>query len=321
MLKICVYLQILFLGISCSKNPQGKKENKELSDQNNFKTRHVIILVVDGPRYSETWGDPSHQYIPHMANELAREGVIYTNFQNDGFTYTNSGHTALTTGFRQEIANDGQKVYPDHPSIFQYFLKFTGKSKSSAWIITTKDKLEILSNTKDAAWANQYIPSADCGVNGIGTGYREDKVTLQSAKKILSRDHPNLVLINFKEPDASGHANNWKAYLQGIRDTDQYVWEIWNLINTDTVFKGKTTLFVTNDHGRHLNGVADGFISHGDGCGGCRHINFFAAGPDFKKNLIIDTEHSQVDIPATISKLLKFPMPPTEGNVLQDLFK
>jgi arylsulfatase A-like enzyme len=146
-------------------------------------------------------------------------------------------------------------------------------------------------------------------------------VTLQSVKRNLLSYHPNLVLINFKEPDASGHANNWNAYLQGIKDTDEYVWEIWNLINNDSIYKNTTTLFVTNDHGRHLNGVKDGFVNHGDSCEGCRHINFFAAGPDFKKNKIIDTEHSQVDVPATVSKLLGFPMPQTEGKVLEDLFK
>jgi hypothetical protein len=319
MLKVLIYLQILLLGISCGKNCVSKKDVAD-NIGNTYKTRNVIILVIDGPRYSETWGDSTHQYIPHMANDLAKEGVIYTNFQNDGFTYTNSGHTALTTGFRQEIANSGERVYPDHPSIFQYFLKSSGKPKTSAWIITTKDKLEILANTRDPDWENKYMPSTDCGVNGIGTGYREDKVTLQSVKKILTRDHPNLVLINFKEPDASGHANNWKGYIQGIKDTDGYVWEIWNLINSDSTYKDKTTLIVTNDHGRHLNGIKDGFINHGDACEGCRHINFFAAGPDFKKNLIIDMEHSQVDVPATVSRLLGFPMPVTEGKALNDLF-
>src|SRR3954464_11696971 len=129
MLKILLYAHLLLFGISCCKNPAVQKDNAGSQLQGNFKTKNVIVLVVDGPRYSETWGDPSHQYIPHMANDLAKEGVIYTSFQNDGFTYTNSGHTALTTGYRQEIANSGEKVYPDHPSIFQYFLKYSGKDK------------------------------------------------------------------------------------------------------------------------------------------------------------------------------------------------
>ena len=42
-----------------------------------YKTENVIVLIMDGPRYTETWGDSSHQYIPHMANDMAQHGVIY----------------------------------------------------------------------------------------------------------------------------------------------------------------------------------------------------------------------------------------------------
>jgi alkaline phosphatase len=313
-----IYIIQFLLVLSCTSNLSTVKSDSP--SPKNLKTENVIILIVDGPRYSETWGDSTHQYIPHMAKDLAKEGVIYTNFYNDGFTYTNSGHAAITTGFRQQINNEGEREYPKNPSVFQYFLKESKKDKTKAWIITSKDKLEILANTQNTAWENQYTPSTNCGNNGLGTGYRDDKVTLSEVKNVLAQYHPNLMLINFKEPDASGHAKNWKGYLQGIRDTDEYVWQIWNTINSDTIYKGKTALIVTNDHGRHLNGVADGFVSHGDNCEGCRHINFFAAGPDFKKNAIINKAHKQVDIPATVAQLLGFSIPPTEGTPLNDLF-
>src|SRR6185437_6327280 len=103
-----------------------------------YKTKNVIIIVVDGPRYSETWGDSAHKYIPHMANDMAKEGTVFTNFYNNGPTYTNSGHTTLTTGYRQEIDNKGKEL-PKYPSLFQYYLKKTEKDKKSAWIVTTKD--------------------------------------------------------------------------------------------------------------------------------------------------------------------------------------
>jgi alkaline phosphatase len=315
--KFIYIIQFLFI-FSCT-NSSIKKEG--FIPHKSCKTENVIIIIIDGPRYSETWGDSTHQYIPHMANDLAKEGVIYTHFLNDGYTYTNSGHTAITTGYRQPINNSGEREYPQHASIFQFFLKQSKKNKTAAWVITTKDKLEILGNTQDPEWANQYTPSTNCGNNGLGSGYREDTVTIQRTKDILKQYHPNLVLINLKEPDASGHDNNWKGYLQGIKDTDEYVWKLWNIINTDSIYKGKTTLIVTNDHGRHLDSVDDGFVSHGDNCEGCRHINFFAAGPDFKKNKIIDKEHSQVDIPLTVAQLLGFPMPACEGTVLEDLFE
>ena len=30
-----------------------------------FKAKRVIILVIDGARYTETWGEPNRKYIPH----------------------------------------------------------------------------------------------------------------------------------------------------------------------------------------------------------------------------------------------------------------
>ena len=77
---------------------------------------------------------------------------------------------------------------------------------------------------------------------------------------------------------------------------------------------------MTNDHGRHGNGNRDGFISHGDGCRECRHLNFFAIGPDFKKNIVLNTKRSQVDIAATISTLMNFEMPSGKGETMRELF-
>ena len=307
-----ISLVVLFAFINCIPAPQ-----ESLSP---YKTKNVIIIVVDGPRYTETWGDSSHKYIPHMAKDMAKEGVVFTNFYNNGPTYTNSGHSTLSTGYRQEIDNKGKEL-PKYPSIFQYYLKKTGKDKKSAWIITTKDKLEILSNTQDSVWKDTYRPSTDCGVSGLGSDYREDSVTFKNAVNVLKTQHPNLLLINFKEPDASGHANNWNAYLKGITDTDTYVWELWKLINSDPEYKGNTTLFVTNDHGRHLDNVKDGFVNHGCPCEGCQHINLYAYGPDFKKNLIVKDNYYQQDVSATAAQLLDVQMPHSEGKPIEALYK
>lgn len=308
---------ILFFLISCT----AHKPTTEKNESRAYTTRHIVILVIDGPRYSETWGDPSHKYIPQMSKNLAPEGIINESFYNTGFTYTNAGHTAITTGLHQNISNGSKKEHPKRPSFFQYFLKESGLPREKAWLITSKDKLEALANTKDKDWENKFLPSHDCGISGHKTGYRDDAVTLDSVIIHLKEHHPVLTLINFKEPDASGHANNWEGYLQGIKDTDEYAYRIWQFLQNDSVYKNSTTFIVTNDHGRHNDGWKDGFVSHGDNCDGCRHINFFAAGPDFKKGVIISEKYDQRDIPVTVAELLHFSMPTADGKVMWELFK
>ena len=136
----------------------------------------------------------------------------------------------------------------------------------------------------------------------------------------MSEHHPKLTLLGFREPDFSGHTNSWENYLQEIRNTDEYIYKIWDYIRNDPYYSGTTTLFIANDHGRHSDHVDDGFRSHGDGCEGCRHINFFAYGPDFK-NGIIDIRRELIDIPATIAEILHFKPEYIEGDIMYELFE
>ncbi len=299
---------------------QGCSQNNALPKRT-YKTEKVIVLVIDGPRYSETWGDKTHQYIPHIANHLAPSGVTCTQFYNDGYTYTTSGHAALCTGVRQELENTKGTDLPLRASMFQHYLSQTGLPASKAWVITSKDKLFILGNCADPIWKNKFNPSTDCGNNGALSGYRNDTTTHAHLMNVLKTQQPNLVLVNFKEPDGAGHANNWPGYIKGIVETDSLVWEVWKFIQSDPYYKDKTSLFITNDHGRHYDGWKDGFVSHGDDCDGCRHINLFAFGPDFKQGVVLDNYCSQVDVPATVAELMGFSMPYNTGKVIRKLFK
>jgi len=303
-------LLILLVSFSCKKETRAP----------GYLTENVIIVVIDGPRYSETWGDSTHQNIPRLSNQLSEFGVVNTQFYNNGPTYTLAGHTAITTGFYQEIDNSGKEL-PMYPSIFQYWIaKYLNRNELS-WIIASKDKLEVLNNCQFIDFNNKYEPSTDCGISGLSSGYRDDSVTLDVLIKVLSEKRPKLTLVNFRDPDYSAHSNDWNKYLQGIRSTDEYLYQIWEYIQNDCYYKGKTTLFVTNDHGRHLDSIADGFASHGDGCSGCRHINLYAFGPDFKQGVITNTQRELIDLSATISELLHLNMEFGEGKIMYELFE
>jgi alkaline phosphatase len=283
-----------------------------------YKTKHVVLIVVDGARWTETWGAQNQRYIP-LRRELSNQGVYYTNFSNNGNTATNPGHCAIVTANYQNIDNSGSEL-PQQPSMFQYYLKATGLAATKAQIIASKDKLEVLSDCKDSLWAGTYNPVYDVGNNGPHTGYRTDDITYSKAIKALAKDNPNLMLIQFREPDYSGHANNWDAYLKGITQTDKYVKSIWAYLQSNPYYAGTTTLIVTNDHGRHTPGYKDGFVSHGDYCNGCKHIEFFAIGPDFKPGKVYKNNREQIDIATTIAHLMGFSMPTASGKVMSELF-
>src|SRR5208282_383560 len=92
---------------------------------------------------------------------------------------------------------------------------------------------------------------------------------------------------------------------------------LWKKIQSDSVYKNTTTLFVTNDHGRH-DDQHGGFRDHGDACEGCRHIMLLALGPKFKKNTVVADTTLQVDLAPTAAYLLGITMPMVQGkNMLE----
>ena len=270
-----------------------------------MRTDYVVIVVIDGTRWSETWGT-TPGLIPNMSGELRKKGSFLPKFYNDAYTYTNSGHAAILTGVNQPIDNYGEEL-PANPSIFQYFLKQTGKPATAAWIVSSKDKLHILADTKRPDWKGTFNPSVNAGVSGPGSGYRKDSLTLIEAKRVLTMHKPNLMLINFMEPDGYAHAGNEEYYLRGIVRGDRYVKELWDFLNEQEPFKGNTTLLITTDHGRHLDGIDGGWMEHGDNCAGCEQSYLLALGPDFKRGEI-ETRHTLIDIAPTVARLLNFTM-------------
>lgn len=284
-----------------------------------YQPKKVIVFVIDGPRYSETWGDSTHQYIPYFTS-LTEKGCVFTNFTNEGMTNTVNGHIAVCTGVYDTLVNNGTEL-PRYPSFMQYWIKQTDAPQTKAWVITTKDKLEVLANCTENGFQDNYNPSTYCGIAGLGSGYSEDSITIKRAITILQTHRPNLVVINLKQPDAYGHAGVWSDYIQGVKDSDKYLWQFWNYLQSDTAYKNKTDIFITNDHGRHLDNVNDGFISHGDNCTGCKHINLLAIGPDIKEKQTITQAYSQIDIAATIAHILKIQMPYSKGKVIKEILK
>jgi membrane-anchored protein YejM (alkaline phosphatase superfamily) len=225
----------------------------------------------------------------------------------------------MTTGVYQQISNAGKRL-PKNPSMFQYFLKSQKVDKSEAWIIASKGKLEVLANTKSKKWWSLYMPSTYCGAKGNGADYVSDSQTFEKTKAVFAQNTPTLTLINLLAVDAIAHQNDWNGYLEALKKCDDYAYQIWNEIQSNPEMKNQTTLFITNDHGRHLDGHKDGFKSHGDKCEGCKHISLLVLGPDVKKNRIIDQPAELIDISKTISVLLQFEMPTSKGRYLEELF-
>ncbi len=264
--------------------------------------QNVIIVVIDGARYSETFGSDG-KYIPHIYNDLAPLGTVFTNFRiaDEGISSTNPGQASILTGTWQIIENDGSEQ-PNKPTIFEYFRKEFSAKATDCFIVAGKEKIGALSYSTSTGYGLNYAASTNC-FDG------NDDEVYDSLVVVMDAYHPKLILVNFPTTDIEGHSGVWNEYVSALTNVDRIVYNLWQKIQNDPYYKNTTTMFVTNDHGRH----SDNFKNHGCNCDGCQHIMLLAIGKDIPLGHINADLHQQIDIAGTVGKLLDFNMPYAEG--------
>lgn len=276
-----------------------------------YETRHVVIVVVDGARHSETFGDSTLANVPRQGLDLAPLGCRGTNW-NAGATTTVPGHAAILSGAYQALANDGSER--SHlPLVFEYYRAATGAPRSQVWFLSDKPKLDVMSSSDDPAYGDSLGASVDATCP-------TDSAVVARAEAVLLSGHPAIVALNLAQTDIVAHTGSWTGYLAALHRADSLVYDLWLTIQSDTALAGRTTLLVTNDHGRH-DDAHGGFVSHGCSCDGCRRLQLLALGPDFRTGFVSPALAQQVDIVPTVGELFGFPTPWATGHVMADLLE
>jgi len=274
-----------------------------------YETRHVVIVVIDGGRYTETLGDTSFANEPRQGRLMAPLGCLGESW-NEGVTTTISGHAAVLSGTYQALADDGLER-PHLPTLFEYYRAATGAPASQTWFFSNKLKLAVMSNSDHPDYGDSLGAQAKVDCPG-------DIGVVTAAQVLLFTDRPAIMALNLADPDVIAHSGSWLGYLRALQVADSLVYDLWTKIEADTGLAGRTTLFVTNDHGRH-DDAHGGFTNHGDYCTGCRLVQMLALGPDFKSGWVSAAAMQPVDIVPTVSVLLGIAVPYATGHVMEDL--
>jgi hypothetical protein len=132
--------------------------------------------------------------------------------------------------------------------------------------------------------------------------------------------HPHFLWVYLADVDGAGHSGNWGNYTTAIHKADSIVGVFWDKLQADPFYQNTTTMFVTNDHGRH-DDQHGGFSGHGDGCDGCRHIQFLAFGPGIKKNFVSTQYRKIPDMAVTTAGILGLDPEEATGDIMSEIFE
>ncbi len=277
-----------------------------------FKAKNVFIVVGDQFRHDESFGDRTHQYIPHLWNDLVPQGSqIVTFYGNPSFMVL--VHLATITGSWNDIRRLTPQDFPDKPTIFEYYRKHSGKKKESCYFITSKHEFDYMDFSNHPKYGEDY------GANVEFTKEpNNDAELLQKLVAYMKKHHPSLVFVilgGAKSFNKIKRPEEVARYRKQLKEMDNTIYKIWQTIQSDEHYKDKTDFFFLNDHGD--------LMDHEDCDDECkRYLVMLALGPDIKKKYTSQKKWRQVNICPTVGAILGFPTPfvPKKTTAMKDIF-
>jgi hypothetical protein len=281
-----------------------------------YRTKNIILAVMDGARWSETFGDETKKICPHLHNDLAPLGTNFTDCQNAGQTITRQGHSTIISGTWQRMQLQGPRL--NMPSLFEYYRDETGAPAESCWSIFGKGLYAFEQPSSHPGYGEPLGGYHVCGEYDAPFNEHSlagDEQTTDVIINTMMKYTPRLLFLNWGFPDCAGHRLNGgiEQYQEAVSNCDKQFMRLWEFVQTHNHYRDQTTVVFLNDHGRS----SEDWSRHGVPNDECAHCMCLWIGPDTPVGKTVDARVYLTDIAPTAAELLGIQTPLATGRILQ----
>jgi len=166
--------------------------------------------------------------------------------------------------------------------------------------------------------AQSTIESAIAGFVRGGGPTSGDELTFFMTREIMHKFAPRLMMIALSDVEVA-HFGSYAMHVGGIKTADRLAWQLWQEIESNPDYKGKTTMIVLPEFGRDPDGSStNGFFNHRANEESTRDTWMVALGPAIGKPRIIERPVRHVDVCPTLAGLLDMRPAPSQGARLDE---
>ena len=146
-----------------------------------------------------------------------------------------------------------------------------------------------------------------------------DELSVYVARQLMRQLAPSLLWITLHDIDVA-HAGTYSLYIDAIRRSDRLCSEIWQMIQNEPEYAGKTTMFILPDFGRDSDTSAggNGFQHHRTGDAYSRTTWMIVRGAGVRENVVVDRPVESTDLVPTLGSLFGFSANLSHGKVLPE---
>lgn len=295
--------------------------------------------------WRETPEERRRALMPFLWDVIGKNGQLYGNrdagsdaYVTNGMNFSYPGYNESFTGAADPRVDSNDKKFNQNVTVFEWLHnKSAFKNKVAAF--GAWDTFTYIFNAPRAGFPVNagYEPFDKLPGNKTIQLLNElkadsprdwedecfDNLTFHTALEYMKQAKPRVMYLSLGETDEWAHAGKYAEYLRSTKRADQYLRQLWDAIQADPEYRGKTTLIFSPDHGR---GTAADWRNHGQKVPDSKYIWMAFLGPDTtamgeRKNLVAVT---QSQIATTLAALLGEDYRasvPAAGAVISDVLK
>lgn len=307
------------------------------------------LIDTPGSLLADYWhSDPKKRremLFPFFWGTIAAEGQLYGNrhFGNkvdnsNKMWFSYPGYNEVLSGFADDDRiNSNSKINNPNVTFLEYLNQmpeYNGKVMAfGSWdvfpYIIHEERSGVpvnagfdLAEGDDLTDVERTVNRIQQEIRGPWGGVRLDPFTHHFAMEGLKKHRPKVMYIAYGETDDWAHGGKYDQYIWSAHQTDAYIKEIWDWVQSDPEYKDKTTLIITTDHGRGITKTS--WKSHGASVPEGGEIWMMAIGPDTPASgeMKIEGQWHSAQVARTIFKLLGMEYPdPKAGEVIEDMVR
>lgn len=242
---------------------------------------NVILITLDGVRFQEIndgirfprkAGEPrGRELLPKLKARVNRgEAFHFGMWISNWAGLSQPGYRSILSGEFEDRCKENTCANIDRKTIFDDLydqgLKRPGELAAfSSWDVIGKtiesQPGRIVRNISLQDYEEEGLtPSEQATINDINAkmktdlpkwhGSRYDKYTYELSKFFIQKHLPRFFYMQFVDTDEWAHAKSYKGYVRGIRDFDEQLEGLIQMLDQMGEYGENTSIVITTDHGR-----------------------------------------------------------------------
>lgn len=253
--------------------------------------------------------------MPFMWKTVAAEGQVYGNRRlgsrvemANQIRISYPGYAEILTGRANPRIVDNHPWRDRNTNVFQFLARKPAFSEKIGVFSSWSNLYFILNATEcnfPVSAANMCATSKnwkkDALLNDVpissgilNTLFRPDSITWQLAQTFLANEKPAVLYVSLMETDELAHEARYDATLDAIHHLDSLTGDLWEKMQRDPEYRGRTALFLTTDHGRGRGGFMGNWQVHNHVTAGSREIWFAVMSPDLPPLGEVSGRHKKI---------------------------